>query len=197
MQENLPFVDYQYPDDPDPDGGIAIIGEAPGAEEVRQGKPFVGRSGQLLDKNLKKAGIERSACLVANVFRYQPPGNKVAHFFISERKAREMGRKIARELGKFTTGFCLDRYAREIEHLREVLKKQNPRVIITLGATPLWALTGLKGIVALRGVVQTGRLIENTPVIPTFHPSYILRGNWAAEPLFQQDLEKARQVAEK
>ena len=73
----LPFVDYQYPTK-DPVGGrIAIIGEAPGAEEARTGKPFVGVSGRLLDENLKSVGLDRATCLVGNTFRYQPPGNKL------------------------------------------------------------------------------------------------------------------------
>jgi hypothetical protein len=108
----LPFVDYQYPTK-DPAGGrIAIIGEAPGAEEARTGKPFVGVSGRLLDENLKSVGLERATCLVGNTFRYQPPGNKVTHFFSSRTKARKMGVEVAEDLGPMgTSDYCLAEYA--------------------------------------------------------------------------------------
>ena len=60
----LPFVDYQYPTKDSAGGRIAIIGEAPGAEEARTGKPFVGVSRWLLDENLKSVGLDRATCLV-------------------------------------------------------------------------------------------------------------------------------------
>ena len=98
-----PRIDYDFPTDPGQKGhaGIVLVGEAPGAEEVRLGHPFVGRSGQLLDKILEKAGIDRKQCLVANVFRTQPPGNKVDHFFISRRAAAQQDIPIAEEYGQF------------------------------------------------------------------------------------------------
>jgi uracil-DNA glycosylase len=194
---NLPFVDYQYPAEENPNGLIVLVGEAPGAEEVKQGKPFVGRSGQLLDKNLKAAGLERNKVLVANVFRVRPPDNKVAHFFISKRKAEEEGEGIVAALGKFGGKFARAVFAPEVEHLEKTLKKLKPKVIVTLGSTPLWALTGKEGILSLRGQKQECRFLPDVPVIPTYHPSYILRGNWVQEPLFKNDLETAKQLAEK
>jgi uracil-DNA glycosylase len=62
---------------------IMVVGEAPGAEEVKQNQPFVGRSGQLLDKVLAEAGIIRAACFVANVFRLQPPAICSSHRAVS------------------------------------------------------------------------------------------------------------------
>jgi uracil-DNA glycosylase len=191
---NLPFVDYQYPAEKNANGLIVLVGEAPGAEE---GKPFVGRSGQLLDKNLKAAGLERNEVLVANVFRVRPPDNKVAHFFISKRKAEEEGEGIVAALGKFGGKFARAVFGPEVEHLEKTLKKLKPKVIVTLGSTPLWALTGKEGILSLRGQKQECRFLPGVPVIPTFHPSYILRGNWVQEPLFKNDLETAKQLAEK
>lgn len=185
---NSDFVPYHIPlKNPH----IAIIGEAPGAQEVKEGKPFVGRSGQLLDKNLRAAGIERRACMVANVFRIRPPQNKVAHFFLSEKKAREEGIKISKQFGKFTSGYVREEFVDEILNLQKTLQDQKPVLIITLGATPLWALTGLKGITSLRGILQPCRLVPAIPVLPTFHPSYIMRGNWHTEPVFKKDLETA------
>lgn len=191
MTETLPFVDYQQPKN---FCGIAIVGEAPGADEVKQGKPFVGRSGQLLDKNLKAAGIERAQCLVANVFRYQPPKNKVAHFFISKKMALATGEGMAHEWGKFGSACCRQTYAGELENLKATLVKLQPKIIVTLGATSLWALTGLSGILTLRGQLQTCRLMDGVKVMPTFHPSYILRGNWSEESKFMDDLKRAKEL---
>ncbi|MBI3420060.1 MAG: uracil-DNA glycosylase [Proteobacteria bacterium] len=191
---DLPFVDYQYPAGKGPPGLFMLVGEAPGKDEVKQGMPFVGRSGKLLDKNLQEAGLERGQCLVANVFRYQPPGNKVGHFFLSNRAAEAVGEKLAVEFGKFGGKSVRALFAAELEYLKKTIAEKKPKVIVTLGATPLWALTGLGGIVALRGKLQECRFVPGIPVIPTFHPSYILRGNWAAEPLFQKDLAESRKI---
>jgi uracil-DNA glycosylase len=196
-KSDLPFADYQYPSKPPQDGLIILVGEAPGAEEARQGKPFVGRSGQLLNKNLAAAGIDREACLVANVFRVQPPQNKVAHFFLSARKAKETGEAIAEEWGKFASGYVRGVFSPDIKHLQKTLKEKKPAVIVTLGRTPLWALTGMDGILSLRGKALDCRLAPGIPVIPTYHPSYIMRGNWSEEKTFAADLAAAKAIAAK
>ncbi|HYH20684.1 MAG TPA: uracil-DNA glycosylase [Azospirillum sp.] len=188
----LPFVDYQYPTRPAGERRLAIIGEAPGAEEVRQGIPFAGRSGKLLDENLLAAGIDRAQVLVANVFRRQPPGNKVGHFFASRTRARKEGRGIDERWGPFgTSDWVLAEFAADVEHLRRTLAEYGPAVIVALGRTPLWALTGLNGIMQLRGTVQPCRLVPGAEVVPTFHPSYILRGQLVEQPTFLADLRLA------
>ncbi|HEY0834432.1 MAG TPA: uracil-DNA glycosylase [Azospirillum sp.] len=188
----LPFVDYQYPSRPAGGRRLAIVGEAPGAEEVRQGIPFAGRSGKLLDENLHAAGIDRAQVLVANVFRRQPPGNKVGHFFASRTRARKEGRGIDEQWGPFgTSDWVLAEFAADVEHLRRTLADYAPAVIVALGRTPLWALTGLNGIMQLRGSVRPCRLVPEAEVVPTFHPSYILRGQLAEQPTFLADLKLA------
>ena len=188
----LPTVNYQLPNQAAPDRLIALVGEAPGRDEVKEQKPFVGRSGRLLDGHLQAAGIERPRCLVANVFRYQPPDNKVAHFFASRTKARRLGLELAEHLGPFgTSDYCLNAYADEIATLRQTLAEWRPAVIVALGRTPLWALTGLAGILERRGTFVPCRLLADVPVMPTYHPSYLLRGNRDAEPHFQADLRRA------
>jgi uracil-DNA glycosylase len=193
MSDSLPFVDYQYPPSGLVGPLIALVGEAPGADEVKLGLPFVGRAGQLLDRALETVGIDREACLVANVFRLRPPDNKVGHFFASRRKADAMGEPLAESLGKLGAEFCLARYAGEIEALSKVLHKFTPAVVVAVGRTPLWALTGLNGITALRGQVLKGRLSE-APVIATFHPSFVMRQNSIGpetEATFRADLALA------
>ncbi len=177
------MVDYDFP--VGEWNGIALVGEAPGAEEVKQGHPFVGRSGQLLDKMLVEAGIERSRCLVANVFRFQPPGNKVDHFFISRRAAKEQGIVVDETFPRFGSALVRAEFATEIEHLAETLKtmkKDHPKMIVVgLGRTPLWALTGEGSLLAKVGKPLPCRLVPGVEVIPTFHPSFILRGNWGLQ----------------
>jgi DNA polymerase len=135
---------------------ILFIGEAPGREEDLQGLPFVGRSGQLLDRMLAAIGISRTAAdpaaaaLITNVIFWRPPGN---------RKPTEA-----------ETLMCLPFVARTIELV-------NPQIIVCLGATPAQRLLGVaEGILRLRGNWQSyasgGRAI---PLLPTLHPAYLLR----------------------
>jgi len=196
LPPELPWVDYQQPSTPRAHGLIALVGEAPGKEEVRQGRPFCGRSGKLLDETLVRAGIDRSSCLVANTFREQPPDNKVAHFFASRRRASQLGETLAESLGPFAgSQYCRQRFAHHIEALEEVLGRIRPAVIVALGRTPLWALTGRDRPTELRGQPLSCRLVEGLTVVPTFHPSYLIRGRWAEVDVFLADLRQAQQMA--
>jgi len=179
-------VDYDPPADPAQFNGIILVGEAPGAEEARLGHPFVGRSGQLLDKILEKAGVTRKQCLIANVFRLQPPGNKVDHFFISRRAAGQQNIGFAEHYGQFGSTFCRAEFAGDIEHLQKTIadysqKRGGKVMVMALGRTPLWALTGENGLLQKIGKPLPCRLVPGLTVIPTFHPSFILRGNWARQ----------------
>jgi len=195
----LPHVPYCYPAAPLPAGPrLVLVGEAPGAEEVRQGRPFVGRSGQLLDRALAAAGIARADCLVANTFRCQPPGNRVGHFFATRGRARREGLALAEELGPFgTSDYCLTAYAGELAALAQALGDYRPAVIVALGRTPLWALTRRSGILSLRGQPLPCTLpgaAAGVPVVPTFHPSFVLRGYHGGEATLIQDLRLAHSL---
>ncbi|MFA4994682.1 MAG: uracil-DNA glycosylase [Bdellovibrionales bacterium] len=187
--QKLPFADYAFPTKKG--NGLVLVGEAPGAEEARLGKPFVGRSGQLLDKMLEQAGIEREQTLIANVFRFQPPANKIDTFFASRRAAATEGFKLAEEYGKFGSAFCRAAYAAEIEHLRDVLTREKPEIIVALGRTPFWALTGENGLLDKVGKPLPCRLMPSVEVIPTYHPSFILRGNWKLQDEWLKHLKDA------
>jgi len=196
MAHDLPFADYSYP----ADGAspiLALIGEAPGADEIKLGRPFVGRAGQLLDRALAATGIDRERCLIANVFRYRPPDNKIGHFFASRRRAASDGGALAEDWGRLGAEFCRAAYSSEIEALRETLRRWAPKVIVALGRTPLWAVTGLNGITALRGQILSNRL-SDAPVIATFHPSFVMRQNSIGpdtEATFRADLNRAKNLA--
>jgi DNA polymerase len=197
MSLPLPFADYQYPQPRALGPIIALVGEAPGADEIKLGRPFVGRAGQLLDRGLAAAGIDRGQCLIANVFRYRPPDNKIGHFFASRRKAVASGTPIDEALGKMGAEFCLACYSGELEALGAALNAVGADVVVALGRTPLWALTGMNGITAMRGRELPNRL-GKAPVIATFHPSFVIRQNSIGpetEATFVADLRLAKSLA--
>ena len=197
MPLDLPFADYSHPKDGKPPL-LALIGEAPGADEIKLGRPFVGKAGQLLDRALAATGIDRDRCLIANVFRYRPPDNKVGHFFASRRRADSENDPLHEGWGKLGAEYCRARFADELDALSAALKTSAPPVIVALGRTPLWALTGMNGITALRGQILANRL-SDAPVIATFHPSFVARQNSIGpetEATFRADLALARKLAD-
>lgn len=143
------------------------------------------------------AGIRRERCLIANVFRYRPPDNKIAHFFASRRRALLENDPVAEEWGKLGAEYVRARFAGEIEALGAVLKATAAPVVVALGRTPLWALAGLNGITSLRGRVLPNRL-GNAQLIATYHPSYVMRQNSIGpetEATFRADLKAALELA--
>ena len=131
----------------DPKAVIVFVGEGPGSEEDQQGRPFVGEAGQLLTDIIEKGmKIKRAEVYICNIVKCRPPGNRNPE-------------------------------PDEVETCIGFVKKQiraiNPRVIVTLGNVPTQNLLGTKqGITKLRGTWQT---YEGIPVMPTFHPAYLLR----------------------
>jgi len=151
----------------DPHAGLMFIGEGPGAEEDRQGLPFVGRSGQLLDRLInEEVGLERSQVYVANVLRCRPPGN---------RDPRD--EEIAA---------CWPYLEGQLDNIR-------PTVVVTLGnfAAKLLLQT-TQGVTRLRGREYPW---HGAVLVPTYHPSYILR-NGGGDQLVQMraDLVRAKQA---
>ena len=126
-----------------------FIGEGPGKEEDQQGRPFVGKAGELLDKMIGGMGFTRGQLYIANVVKCRPPDNRTPTSQESQT--------------------CLGYLKRQIEII-------DPSVIVTLGATPLKELLGVQmGITKVRGSWQRLNLHRAIPVMPTFHPAYVLR----------------------
>lgn len=182
----------QWPNDTPQHCKIAIIGEAPGQDEAWAGLPFVGASGRELTSQLEAAGIRREDCLLTNVLSEQPPGGNLASFCL---RKEELPNDYPLHIGPMVThggNYYLhpDRLV-EGARLREELAVARPNVVIALGATACWAMLGSTGIGKLRGVVH--RSITTTPykVIPTWHPSAVLR-QWQFRPIAISDLVKAR-----
>ena len=140
------------------DAQLMFVGEAPGADEDIQGEPFVGRAGELLTKIIQAMGLQRSDVYIANILKCRPdtPGQSAGN-------------------RKPTT----DEMATCIPYLHEQIDLIRPRVLVALGATAVEGLLGkTAGIMKLRGHWQTYR---GTPLMPTFHPAYLLRNQAMTE----------------
>ena len=125
---------------------LMFIGEAPGADEDAQGKPFVGRAGQLLTKMIEAMGMKRDEVIIGNVNRCRPPGN--------------------RQPTLEEAAICRPFLFREIASIQ-------PEIIVVMGNTALRNLLEVReGITRVRGKFQDFRGIK---VMPTFHPAYLLR----------------------
>jgi DNA polymerase len=148
----------------DPNARLMFVGEAPGADEDRRGEPFVGAAGQLLTKIIQATGLTRESVYIANILKCRPdtPGQTSGN------------RKPTPE----EMATCLP-------YLQEQIDLIQPELLVALGATAVEGLLGKTvGITRLRGHWQTWRGI---PVMPTYHPSYLLH---------RQDLGEKRKVWE-
>ncbi len=134
-----------------PGARVMIVGEAPGADEDRIGRPFVGRAGQLLDRMLAAIGLVRDhpdparSVYITNILPWRPPGNRTP-----------------------TT----EEMAMMVPFVRRHIALANPEVLILMGYTPCGALLGRSGILRMRGHWTQG---EDRAVMPMTHPAYLLR----------------------
>jgi uracil-DNA glycosylase family 4 len=136
--------------DGNPQGRVMFVGEAPGYEEDVSGKPFVGRSGKLLDLMMEAIGLDRTSAYIANVVPWRPPGNRTP---------------TPQE-----TAICLPFIRRQIE-------LANPDILVSLGGPSAQTLLSIKeGITRTRGrwfPYDTGT--REIRALATFHPAFLLR----------------------
>ncbi len=143
---------------------IVYVGEAPGADEDEQGRPFVGRAGQLLRKIIRAMKYEPEEVYIANILKCRPPGNR-------EPLPEEVQR-------------CFPYLAMQIELIK-------PKVIVALGKHAAHRLLGVTTpITKLRGNWGS---FHGIPVMPTFHPSYLLRNPNSKRELWE-DMKKVLEV---
>ncbi len=147
----------------DPHADLLFIGEAPGATEDSSGKPFVGRSGELLTRMIENVlKISRSDVYITNIVKCRPSDNQVP----TPTQAHT----------------CQPYLLKQIELIK-------PKLIVTLGETAYHYLTGDEtGITKIRGTVHKQ---DNYTIIPTYHPSYLLRNPSAKKEVFE-DLKKVK-----
>ena len=140
------------------DAQLMFVGEAPGADEDEQSEPFVGKAGQLLTKIIQATGLSRADVYIANILKCRPdtPGQSAGN-----RKPTS------------------DEMATCIPYLHEQIDLIRPKIIMALGATAVEGLLGKTiGITKLRGNWKTYR---GTPLMPTYHPAYLLRNQAMSE----------------
>ncbi len=144
---------------------VVFIGEAPGAEDDASGQPFAGKDGDLLNKMIVAMGLSREQVFITQVIKCRPPASRAP---------------VADEVAA-----CLG-------HLHRQLAAIRPKVICTLGNLPLRALLGddSLGVTRLRGTRLDYR---GTPLIPTFHPAFLLRNEAAKKPCWE-DLKQVLAV---
>jgi DNA polymerase len=165
--------------------GITIIGEAYGAEEERKRSPFVGASGWELTRMLDEAGIARGDCFLTNVFNLRPAGNKIEELCGEKKEGIKGYPALVR--GKYVRKEFLP----ELERLGDEILERDPNIIICLGNTPLWALTGNTGISKLRGTTTTStHCVSGYKCLPTYHPAAVIR-KWELRSIVVIDFAKA------
>lgn len=173
------FYSTYVPPTGDRSADIMLVGEAPGKDESRKREPFVGRSGRLLTRYLKKLGVSRSDVFLTNLCRYQPRGS-------------------------FRTILGTDKLEEGVNELREEIEQVDPTVVIGLGGFPMYFLTGETGtsgkkgagITQYRGSVLPNSLVPGGPkVFATLHPAFVLRA-WGFHPIFMHDLSRAIEEAD-
>jgi DNA polymerase len=141
-----------------PDADLMFIGEAPGADEDKRGEPFVGRAGQLLTKIISTMGFGREGVYIANILKCRPdtPGASSGN----------------RPPTPAEMGTCLPYLVEQIEVIQ-------PRVLVALGATAVEGLLGFRG--TMRDLRGKWHSYQETPLMITYHPSYLLRNQSLSE----------------
>jgi uracil-DNA glycosylase len=177
---------------------IMLVGEAWGQQEAEARMPFVGKSGWLIKQLLSQVGLAFEECFVTNVLNLQPPGNDVKN--LCGTKAEGIPGFPALVKGKFLR----KEYTNELARLYSEIERENPNIIIALGATAAWALLGTSGIKSIRGAPSgtnnvgrsaTGVSLSRTyKVLPTYHPAAVLR-DWSLRPIVLSDLDKAKRYS--
>lgn len=161
---------------------IMLVGEAPGVDEERQRRPFIGASGELLMRYLGRQRIFRHEVFLTNLCKYRPEKNKFQN---------------ALDSAELESG---------LEELKEEIERVQPNVIIALGNWPLYFLTGQcgtknnkpspgTGIANYRGSILPNTLVPDGPkVLATYHPAFIVRPQgFSMHPVFDLDLRRAKE----
>ena len=166
---------------------IIAIGQTPGPDELRSGRPFSGSSGWEWDKMLREAGLSRSNIFCFNVTDTLPPSGKAENFFSKKREADKRGLPFV--MGRRPNDDCI---VEGIKNIHKVIDAIQPNVIIALGDLAMWALTGESGIMKWRGSILESNEINGKvyKVIPTYNPAFVQR-NWPTRWTTIQDHRRA------
>ena len=164
---------------------IMLVGEAWGSDEDALGRPFVGASGQELNRMLGEAGLMRSECFVTNLVNHKPPGNDLGEWIAFRKK------DITPQHVQLRDRWVRPIVAEGYKQLMAEIQLVQPNLIVAFGNAAMWALTGLWGILKWRG--SQLRMEGQGPqpkVIPTIHPAAVLR-EWSLRSAVLSDLRRA------
>ncbi|MGI6150896.1 MAG: uracil-DNA glycosylase [Christensenellales bacterium] len=173
--EGAPLGEFQRPvfGAGNPKAGIMLIGEAPGKDETEQGVPFVGKAGKTLSAFLKAVGFSRDALFITNAVKYRP--------FRLNSKGGKANRTPSRA---------------ELNALRELLLCEiaavSPKIVVTLGNSPLYALVGRADIGACHGMPE--QLTSGVTLFPLYHPASLIY-NPALATAYEEDMASLRDYA--
>ena len=169
---------------------IMLVGEAPGEQEVLRREPFVGASGQELNRMLHEAGIMRSECFITNVARERPPANDISLWYSKNKKQPDHTWSLENGI------WIHPLIASGLTTLSAEISMVQPNVIVAFGNVALWALTGKFGIKSWRGsLLETISSLKSSKVVPCYHPAYILR-DWSVRQITVQDLRRVKAEAD-
>lgn len=147
---------------------LVLVGEAPGANEAKEGRPFIGGSGMLLNDVLAGAGLSRGDCFVTNICHIQPPGNDFSWFMRKQNQKHLIA---------------------GIVQLRKDILEIKPNLVVALGAQPLKMLTGKPTIEKWRGSILQSHILPGQKVIGTYHPAACLR-KWDYKAVVDIDMKR-------
>lgn len=167
---------------------VLVVGEAPGEDEDAQLKAFVGSSGMELERQLAEAKFIASAVRFTNAIRYRPRENEIDLAFVTSKKAAEEQGAVQIH-GRWALPVAVE----GLKDLAEEIAIVKPKIIIAVGGTALWATTGKNGIENWRSSQLPCVFDPSITVIPTYHPSAILR-QWENRYLAIHDLKRAHRI---
>lgn len=160
------------------------MGEAPGANEERFGRPFIGASGEELDRLLHEAGILRSECFITNCIKYRPYNNNLEEFICRKKSPP------AADWTNYHGIWCAPGIVEQLELTKREILSTKATLVIPLGNLALWLVTGRWGIGDWRGSTLA---TDYGIVLPTYHPAAILR-QWSWRPYVSRDLKRGCEV---
>lgn len=166
------------PAEGDVNAKICIVGQAPGTEEVKKGRPFVGPAGGVLDHCLHAAGLIRNNCYITNLIKVRVHDNNMAPYFNDKVGFTEKGMEW-------------------VTALREEVNLLNCDIVIPLGNEAMFALLGWgkekPKITSARGYIWKSPFVDK-PILPSIHPSATLRGNYLWRYYIMHDIQKAKKI---
>ena len=183
-----------HPGEGSPTARLMIVGDCWDSEGERTQSCFVGRAGEELNKQLHELGVTRSECYLTNIINARPPAGDIENWIVVKKK------DITPDMVAFRDRWVKPVILEGLAQLIQEIALAQPNIIVALGSAALWALTGAWGVTKWRGSqikttpagVSTGlEMVAGIKLIPTYHPSYVLR-DYSSRPIVMNDWKRAK-----